>query len=113
MHRHEQDDWEGYPKVRCVEVAPSVCLRQMGRAGKPEGFISGFIVSHEVTGGGYRCEGAISVDAETAAIDGNGNPKLWTMTGSLEGGTLTLAPSIQCTVHPEFHAYIQNGRWTG
>lgn len=107
IHRHEQDSWDDYPNVRCTEIGPDVCIRQLGRHGKPDGFVAGFIISHEVASNEFRCEGYINVDPEHAN-DG----KVWTMTGSLGSGDLTLAPSIQCTTHPDFHAYVRNGAWT-
>lgn len=108
MHKHQRDDWEGHGHPDCVDVGSHVCLQQMGRHGKPDGYVSGFIVAHDVNGEKYRCEGAVNVDAELTK-DG----KIWTMTGSLAGGDLTLTPSILCTVHPDFHAFVTNGRWTG
>lgn len=108
-HRHEQDTWEGYSKVSCSPIGEHVCMRQTGRHGKPAGYVAGFIIAHDVTGQDVaRCEGAITVDPELAR-----NGKVWTMTGSLAGGDLSLHPSIQCTTHPEFHAYVSGGRWTG
>ena len=70
--------------------------------------MSGFIIAHDTPGEPWRCEGAVNVDPELAK-DG----KVWTMTGTLASGDLTLSPSVLCTRHPEFHAHILNGRWTG
>ena len=85
-----------------------MCIRQTGRYGYPDGYVSGFLIAHDVDGEPFRCEGAVNVDSDLTK-DG----RLWTMTGSLAGGDLTLAPSILCTTHPEFHAHVQHGRWTG
>jgi hypothetical protein len=37
-----------------------------------------------------------------------GDEKLWTL-HSLD--PLHVEPSVQCTVHPEHHGFIRNGRW--
>ena len=105
---HDQDSWDGYPLVRCTEIGDGVCIRQTGRYGYPDDYVSGFIIAHDVAGQVWRCEGAITVDPDLAE-----NGRLWTMTGSLDAGDLTLAPSILCATHPEFHAHVQRGRWTG
>lgn len=65
---------------------------------------AGFIISHRV--GRRWCEGAITIDDAHF-------PHKWTMTGSLKAGDLTISPSIQCTLHRDFHAHVTNGRWTG
>jgi hypothetical protein len=107
-HRHLQDSWEGYQDVVCFEIGEHCCLRPVGRYGKDDNWISGYIIAHDVEGEEFRCEGAVNTDPEMTK-DG----KFWESTGSLQGGDLTLTPSILCTTHPEFHAYITNGRWTG
>lgn len=106
-HRHQRESW-GYGEPKCVEIGDHVCIQQMGRVNKPDGYVSGFIVAHDVDGEEFRCEGAINVDPELTK-DG----KVWTMTGSIAGGDLTLSPSVLCTTHPEFHAYVVDGKWTG
>jgi len=68
---------------------------------------AGFIIAHDVPGGGERCEGALTID------EAHFGPERWTVSGSLEAGDLTLTPSVACTVHPTFHAHVTNGRWTG
>jgi hypothetical protein len=85
----------------------------VGRAGKPRRFVAGFILAHHVALEEARCEGMVCVDPEVAVKRDDGTLKLWTMTGTLEGGDLTLNPSIECTVHPEYHAYVREGKWTG
>lgn len=104
---HISDSWEGYNTVRCTEIGDGVCIRQTGRYGKPDGYVSGFIIAHTVAGDQWRCEGGLTVDPELAK-EGH----LWQMSGSLVDGTLTLNPSIQCSTHPDFHAYVRNGQWT-
>jgi hypothetical protein len=37
----------------------------------------------------------------------DGDQTGWTVTGSIEDGTLTVAPSISCP--PDYHGFIQNG----
>lgn len=108
QHKHQREDWEGYGRPNCIEIGDHVCIEQNGRYGYPDDHVGGFIISHDVAGEQYRCEGAVTVDPELAK-DG----KVWTMTGSLAGGDLTLSPSILCSLHPEFHAHVVNGRWTG
>ena len=66
---------------------------------------AGFIVAHQVGETGW-CRAALVVDDAHF-------PHKWSLTGTLAGGDLTLAPSVACKAHPEFHAFIQNGRWTG
>jgi hypothetical protein len=106
-HKHKRDDWEGYKPVDCIEIGANCCLQKLGRVGKPNGYISGFIIAHDVAGHEYRCEGVVNVDPELT------KDKFWTMTGTIEDGNLTLSPSILCQTHSEFHAFITNGKWTG
>lgn len=35
---------------------------------------------------------------------------VWTVVAAVP---LTLTPSVLCSVHPEWHAFITDGRWTG
>ncbi len=49
-----------------------------------------------------RCEGAVNVDPHF-------DRPCWGMTGTLEGGDLTLSPSILCG--DGFHGYVQGGVW--
>ena len=113
-HVHKRDLWTGYPRVRCWPISPTVCIRRAGRSGKPERYISGYIIAHHVELKAYRCEGFVCIDPEVAVQreDGSGL-KLWTATGDIERGTLTLSPSIECNRHKEFHAYVVDGKWTG
>lgn len=112
-HIHLMDTWDGYPKVKCYPMGPTVCIRRAGRTGKPRGYISGYIVSHHVALGQPRCEGFVCIDPEIAKPRGDGALRLWVATGSIETGDLTLSPSIECTTHREWHAHIQDGKWTG
>jgi hypothetical protein len=101
-HKHR---WPGHPE--CVELSPSVCIWSTSHG--EDHHLYGFMIGHDVVGEEKRCVGAISVDPH-AADDGH---PVWTMTGSLAGDDLSLQPSVQCTTHPEFHAHVTNGRWTG
>lgn len=92
----------------CTEIGEHVCIRPVGRYGFSDDYVSGFIIGHDVPEGGPRCEGVLNTDPELTK-DG----KVWTMTGSLAGGDLTLAPSVLCTAHEWFHAHVVNGAWTG
>jgi hypothetical protein len=112
------DGWEGYKPVACTEIDPAVCLRPTSHGGaphvtNPDGSIAGgttehlagFIVGHDAADLPHRCEGALSVDphfAETSPV--------WTMTGSLEGGDLTLSPSVLCK-RDQFHGFVRDGKW--
>jgi hypothetical protein len=120
-HRHAYHDPGG-----CVEIAPNVCLRPTVHGGDPDvtdaatglmaggqnTHLAGFVVAHDRAGIEARCEGAVTVDPHFGAR--------WTMTGSLEGGDLTLTPSILCRLGSGggaglgecgFHGFVQNGAW--
>jgi hypothetical protein len=103
MHKHR---WPGNDRP-CTELGPTVCIWTSVH-GEDE-HLYGFLIAHDVDGEEGRCTGAIAVDPH-AAHDGH---PVWTMTGSLEGGNLSLQPSVQCTTHPAFHAFVTDGRWTG
>lgn len=118
-HRHGYGDPE-----RCTEVSPAVCLRPTVHGGDPDvtnsadGSIAGgetehlygFIVAYDWPGADVRLEGAVAVDPHA--------PVRWEMTGSLEGGDLTLSPSIQAydsrdpgDRKPTIHGYVRDGAW--
>ena len=120
-HAHAYNDRGG-----CVEISPSVCLLPILHGGDPDvtdaatglmaggehTHLAGFIVAHDREGLETRCEGAVTVDPHF------GNR--WTMTGTLEGGDLTISPSILCR-HGSgggaglgecgFHGYVRDGGW--
>lgn len=116
MHSHRFQD----PPYKCVDLPSAsgvgVCLQPISHgpgelsSGETfEGHPAGFIIGHDTADpayGGARCDGGLTLD------DAHW-PHKWDQTGSLEGGDLTLTPSVLCTDHPSFHAYITNGRWTG
>lgn len=94
-------------KRPCTEIPEGVCLRPVVHG--DDEHLAGFHIGHE-RAGGYdpeihafeRCEGYVNVDPDDPS------PR-WEMTGSLEGGDLTLSPSILCS--DGFHGFIQNGKW--
>ena len=115
-----------HPSERCVDIGSGVCLRPTVHGGNPDvtdsktGEIAGgpvehlygFIVAYEWPGSEERLEGAVAVDEHA--------PVRWDMTGSLEGGDLTLSPSIQAYEyvsgddahgHPTIHGFVRNGKW--
>ena len=117
-HRH-RNDREG-----CIDVGPTVCLRPTVHGGNPDvtnsadGSIAGgetehlygFIVAYDWPGSDVRLEGAVAVDEHA--------PVRWTMSGSLEGGDLTLHPSIQAYDSRDpsartktIHGHVRNGKW--
>ena len=120
-HRHAHRD----PPYKCVEIDPHVCLQPMTGGGEgvtsaatgepiPE-YFAGFLIAHDRDGFDVRCEGFVSVNAEK-------HPgHVWEMSGSLEGGDLTLSPSILCQVgnlddpargtRCGFHGFVRDGKW--
>ena len=89
----------------CTEIGEHVCIRAVGIYGRDG--VGGFIIAHDLPDGGARCEGHVTVVAT------DDRDEVWTMTGTFEGGDLTLSPSILCTEHGWFHAHVTDGRWTG
>jgi hypothetical protein len=85
---------------KCTEVGPMVCLAPTSMQ---DGSLAGFIVGHDAPDLPVRCAGAIMVQPLDAK-------PVWSMTGSLEGGDLTLTPSILCT-RDQFHGFVQGGAW--
>lgn len=122
-HAHHGGD------VHCTEIAPNVCLRPVVHSNAPKGVVlntpeadaygdhlSGFIIAHDRNWPQpWRCEGAVNIDRCGAFEERN----RWDMTGTLEGGDLTLSPSILCVLGagpPDqgtcgFHGYVRDGRW--
>lgn len=121
-HKHAHDE-VGEPQ-KCVAIAADVCLQPIDASNVPAGagipvnspeaepygtHLAGFIVGHDREGFDVRCEGFVGVDGR------HGNN--WSMTGSLEGGDLTLSPSILCRIGNVsgegcgFHGWVQNGAW--
>lgn len=102
-----------HPPTPCVELGLGVCLRPSYHWRPDEGQteadrrLVGYVIAHETPEWEVRCEGALLLEL------GFGPTEVWTQTGSLEGGDLSLTPSIVCPRHPAFHAFVVNGRWTG
>lgn len=105
----------GWHDPNCTPVGPTACLNPVvhggsaaitnqdgSMAGGETEHLAGFVFSHDITPGQPRCEGNVNVDEH---FD---RPR-WTMTGSLEGGNLTLSPSILCA--DGFHGYVRAGKW--
>lgn len=117
-HRHAHRD----PPYKCVEIDEHVCLQPLSgggytstETGKPvPEYFAGFIVGHDRDGFPWRCEGFVAIHPE-------GKRPTWTMSGALEGGDLTLSPSILCTMGSlddpasgtrcGFHGWVRNGKW--
>ena len=119
-HRHAHHD-----EPKCVEINEHVCLQPIDGGGEgifrrdeagelvpvPR-YFAGFIISHDRDGFEHRCEGFVRV-----ALDRDG--PVWTMSGTLEGGDLTLSPSILCVLGTAdggdarcgFHGFVQGGKW--
>jgi len=133
-HKH------AYEETRCADIGPDVCLRPFVHSNAPKGMVlntpesdafgdhlAGFLIGHERPGFDERCDGAVSIDTCDPAR------ARWTMAGSLEGGDLTLAPSILCKAktpvwhEPDaewpkghytqeeptcnFHGFVRGGKW--
>lgn len=127
IHKHARDDWLDADGVawptKCVDIDEHVCLHPIVHSSAPKGVVlntpeadaygthpSGYILGHDRPGFDVRCEGHVTVD------DCDGRPT-WTQTGTLEGGDLTLSPSILCqlgNVANEpcgFHGWVRDGKW--
>lgn len=119
---HHHAPYQG--DVRCTDVGPTVCLRPTVHGGDPDitesatgeiaggsvEHLAGFIVAYDWADSEHRLEGAVSVDPHGSTT--------WTITGSLEGGDLTLSPSIQAYDSrdssgrkPTIHGFVRNGQW--
>ena len=103
-HRHYLDE------TVCVEIGPGVCLAEhRSHAGE----LTRFVFSHDFLDdldrearGGLRCEGSVP-------ITGTEHP-VWTATGSLAMGNLTLSPSILCKGPSGcggIHGFVRSGKW--
>jgi hypothetical protein len=109
--------------TRCVEIDEHVCLRPINGGGEgvsrrnAEGelepvpnYFAGFMIGHDRAGFADRCEGFVRISPE-------GDRPTWQMTGSLEGGDLTLTPSILCVLGNQstqkcgFHGFVRDGKW--
>lgn len=119
-HRH------AYHRAKCVDIGPTTCLQPISHSSAPAGVVlntpeadaygthlGGYIFGHERDWPhAWRCEGFVSID--TCAT--SGDRVRWETSGSLEGGDLTLTPSVLCLspldgVECGFHGYIRSGAW--
>lgn len=99
-HRHSWGDDDG---IVCTSISPEVCLTPI-RSTDPGA--RGFWFGHEAVDHEYRCMGRVPTTGDHA----------WTETGTLDGGDLTLSPSILCRYPAgehshEFHGFVRDGRW--
>lgn len=116
----------GWHDPDCTPVSPTTCLTPTTHggspaitdsatgemAGGPTEHLAGFHFAHDREGFDVRCEGGVNVDPHFSAS------ATWQMTGSLEGGDLTLSPSILCRagsadtrVECGFHGFVRDGAW--
>lgn len=121
-HQHAHRD----PPYKCVAIDPAVCLQPISGGGEgisrrlPDGttepvpeYFAGFILAHDREGFDHRCEGMVHVERQGA------DDPAWTMSGSLDGGDLTLSPSVLCTLGSAdgatspcgFHGFVRDGKW--
>lgn len=96
----------------CVDLGHGVCIRRWGQSDQ-------FFVAHERASGyderihaSERCEGRVPTHPAGQAHPDHAS---WERTGSLEGGDLTLKPSIQC-LDPDgicggSHGFVTNTQW--
>lgn len=116
-HKHDRHVDKG-----CTEIGPTVCLRPTVHGGSADitnadgsiaggetEHLAGFIVAYDWPGEEFRLEGGVMVDLHF------GDRAIWQMTGSLEGGDLTLSPSIQAYLDdgqtPSIHGWVRDGKW--
>lgn len=85
---------------KCIEIGPTFCLAPTSTN---DGTLAGFIAGHDAPDLPVRCDGVVFVQP----VD---NHPMWSMTGSLEGGDLTLSPSVLCK-RDQFHGFVTNGKW--
>lgn len=124
-HRHASD--EPGETRNCVEIDEHVCLEPTRHSlvpagsgiavNSPEGeaygdHAYGFLFWHDREGFDVRCGGGVRTCTEHGFAGAS-----WQQTGSLEGGDLTLSPSILCrlgsaSVEPcGFHGFVREGKW--
>lgn len=102
-HGHPWDEGT----VTCVEIAPDVCLTPIVSATPDQPHDEGYWFCHDVPGADHRCTGRVLTVNQR-----DGGP-VWTQTGSLDGGDLTLNPSVLCTAPGShtFHGWVRDGQW--
>lgn len=98
------------PPDGCEDIGDEVCIRESYHWRPDRGEtdadrrIVGYVIAHDVDGREVRCEGALMTTL------GFGPRQVWTASGSLLRGDLTLSPSVQCHTH-EFHGFVRRGQW--
>lgn len=105
-HGHPWDEGA----VACVAVSPEVCLTPIVSANPEQPHDEGYWFCHEVPGAERRCTGRV------LTMNQREGGAVWTQTGSLEGGDLTLSPSVLCRYPAgershEFHGWVRDGKW--
>lgn len=99
---------EGRTDLACTDLDEHHCIREM-RSG--DGRLARFIIAHDAKWEQpYRCEGSIPVYRSDGPIAGH---PVWTVSGSLAGGDLTLSPSV---LDPDQacggdHGWVRDGKW--
>lgn len=117
-HRHGWP-YEDPRRHKCVELGPGHCIRPTvhggspdhrtadgGLAGGPFLHVAGYIVAHEADDLEVRCEGGLT----TCAVHPHDGSAVWDSKGSLEGGDLTLSPSVLCA-RDQDHGFVRDGAW--
>jgi hypothetical protein len=112
-HKHGWP-YEDPDDQKCTDLGPTVCIRSTIHG--DDEHLAGFIIAYEWEDEPERLEGAVTVDTCGAFKDS----ALWEMTGTLEGGDLTLKPSVQAYKYvpgrpprdvPTIHGYVTAGEW--
>lgn len=103
-HVHGFPDGDGID-LDCTDIGDTVCMTPLHEAGPHRPRI-GYWFCHDVPGEDARCIGSVHT------VPGS-RPPVWEESGSLEGGTLTLTPSVNCTLHSATggHGYVRSGAW--
>lgn len=119
-HLHYTGHPEHERPHRCIEIDARHCLEPTVHGGDPDvrdsktgevsggpvEHLAGFIVRHARPGSDDsqpRC-------AAHADVDPHYPTPIWSMSGSLEGGDLTLSPSLLCGTCGD-HGFVRDGKW--
>jgi Family of unknown function (DUF6527) len=92
---------------KCVELNADTCIRQAVWRG---GGLAGFIEAHDAPDMDVRCEGYLTINLPPNPSEQEASRARWTMTGTLAGGDLTLAPSVRCK-RCGHHGFVRDGAW--
>lgn len=93
----------------CTETGPTTCFRPFAHTdGDGSAHIGGYFFFHDQPRTNYnqgnRCMGTVVICTCKDTRD------VWTESGSLAGGDLTISPSILCVNH-NFHGFLTDGAW--